>query len=196
MKTKTGFALMEVLVASVLLSLAGSGVYRGFLQAVTIERRLHETAAVYDPLKLLWMQAEKDLRNSVALRGYRFLGKRGEMSFPVLGISSEVCRIRYFMKEGRLYRSQEKLPEKFIKDRPLESMLLKGIEGVEFEYAYLNGEEALFFKPVWTEEPYFGIPKAVLIRIRLKEGRTVHSRLVAIPQGRWGHLAEEEKNNG
>ena len=182
---------MEVLVASTLLSLAGSGVYAAFAQAVKIEKTIRVTDALYDPLKIFWMRAGKDLRNTVSLRGYRFIGKQDEMKFPILSEASQLSQVHYFLKDGNLLRTEEKLPGEFIKTSPASRVLLTNIEHVRFEYAYLDEEERLVFKPIWMEEPYFGIPKSVRITVKPKNSEKVFSRLMSIPQGRWGHVLME-----
>ncbi len=182
---------MELLVASALMSIAGAGLYTGLAQAVKMDRMIKNTSALYDPLKILWLRASKDLRNTVSLRDDKFMGKQNEMIFPILNESFQVSRVRYFIKEGNLLRSEEKLPEGFIKQSPRQSVYLKDIERVQFEYAYLDEDERLVFKSIWMEEPYFGIPRAVRMEVKLKSSDKVFSRLIPIPQGRWGHLAHE-----
>ncbi len=191
MKQK-GYILLEVLVASTLLSLAGSSFYAGLSQAVKMERAVRTMDALYDPFKILWMRSTKDLRNMVPLRDHRFKGDEDEMEFPMLGEALQLFSIQYFVKDGNLIRTQEDLPKKFVKDSPVESVFLKNIEWARFEYAYLDEEERLVFKPEWPEEPYFGLPKAVKMTVKLKNGGKVFSRLISVPQGRWGHVAEEE----
>ena len=188
---RKGYFLMEALVASALLSLASAGIFTGWMQAVKIERNVRETNALYDPFKILWMRASKDLRNTVSLREFLFVGKQEEAIFPVHGPSG-VSLIRYFMKDGQLFRSERALPEKLVRERPHEEVLMKGIEHLKFEYMYLDEEERAVFKPIWMEEPYFGIPKAIKIQIQLKNSAKLFSKLVSIPQGQWGHIVTSE----
>ena len=189
-----GYILIELLVAATLLSFAGGSLYSGFSQAVKIERKIRTEDALYDPVKIFWMKAEKDLRNAVSLRGYRFSGKQDEMIFPLLGEAERLSEIRYFIKDADLLRAEEVLPNKFVKGSQAIGILLKGVESVGFEYAYLDEEERLEFKPIWMEEPYFGIPKAIQITVKMKNSEKVFSRLISVPQGRWGHVAIEEGN--
>ena len=187
-----GFILIELLVASALMSIAGTGLYTGLSQAVKMGRMIKSTSALYDPFKILWLRASRDLRNTVSLRDYKFMGKQDEMTFAILNESNQISLIHYFTKEGNLLRSEEKLPERFVKEPLRPSIYLKGIERIKFEYAYLDEEERLVLKPIWMEEPYFGIPKAVRMEVKLKNSPNVFSRLIPIPQGRWGHVIVEE----
>lgn len=190
-----GYVLIEVLVASVLLSIAGSGLYTGLLEGIKANRMVRESDAVYDPLRKCWMRMEKDLQNSLYLREVIFTGKEEEMSFPVLVIKeekgekrSELRAIRYFVKNGTLIRSEQKLSNHLVSENPVERVLLKGMKSLKFQYAYLDEEEKLQFQPFWVEEPYFGIPKAV--RVDVKDDSVSFSKLIAIPQGKWGRLHE------
>ena len=189
---KRGFVLIELLVASTLLSIAGAGLYGGLSQAVKMDTSIKNASALYDPLKILWLRADKDLRNTLTLRDYKFIGKQDEMAFPILNESGQILYIHYLVKQGELLRTEEKLPEKFVKEPLKESVLLKNIDRIKFEYVYLDEEERLILKPIWIEEPYFGIPKAVRVEVKLKNSQKVFSRLISIPQGRWGHVVTQE----
>lgn len=189
---RKGFILIEMVAASLLFSIAGTGLYGAFANAMKINRTIRETSAVYSPLKILWMRAGRDLRNTAVLRDYPFLGKQQEMKFAILSEPDQLVAVRYFVKRGKLIRAETKLPEKFVKERGRETLLMEDIEKIKFEYAYLDEEENLFFKPVWMEEPYFGIPKAVRIEVKRRGSGKEFMRLFSLPQGQWGHVAISE----
>ena len=198
-----GYVLIEVLVASALLALAGAGLYSGFSQGIRAERMIRNADAVYDPVRMFWMRLEKDLRNSVALRGEKYTGKKDEMNFPVLVAEIEkdkkvfsLRRLRYFLKNGALVRSEQKISNRLVPDLPVERVVLKNIASFEFNYAYLDEEEKLDFEPFWKETPYFGIPKAVQIKTRLTSSPQEFLKLVSIPQGKWGHITQENNLHG
>ena len=128
---RRGFILIELLVAASLMSMAGAGLYSGLSQAMKMERSIKEAGALYGGFKLLWLRADKDLRNTLSLRDYPFMGKQDEMSFPILNESNEIHRIRYFIQEGDLLRSDENLPERLVKEPLKRSVLLKGVERVK-----------------------------------------------------------------
>ncbi len=186
-----GFILVELLVASALMSIAGAGLYTGMSQALKIDRTVKTASALHDPFKILWLRANKDLRNVISLRDYKFIGKQDETIFATLSESNQISRIHYFVKDKNLLRSEEKLPERFVKEMIHRNVYLKDVEKIKFEYAYLDEDERLVFKPIWMEEPYFGIPKAVRMEIKLKDSAKVFSRLISIPQGKWGHINDK-----
>ena len=125
------------------------------------------------------------------LRGYPFQGKQDEMVFATR--TTGLFQVRYFLKRGNLTYTEKTLPETGSRSSPEEKILVKEVESIRFEYAYLDEEERLVFKPVWLEEPYFGIPRAVKIEVKLKEGGGNFSRLIAIPQGSWGRVTDKEE---
>ena len=194
-----GYLLIELLVASTLLSLAGSGLYTGLSQGLKIERMIRKQDTLYGPLRICWLKVEKDLRNTVSLKDYPVLAKQDEMFFPAglieknkTSVQLYLLHIHYFLKDGNLIRSEEKLPKAFVHEDPARRVLLKNVESVRFQYAYLDEKEQLVFKSFWLEELYFGIPKAIKIEIKFKEESKSFTRIIAIPQGRWGHVQVKE----
>lgn len=194
---KRGYVFIEVLVASALLSLAGTGLYAGLMQGLKAERVIRGISQTNLPLRIFWKRLEKDLRNSVSLRDTVYVGKKDEMSFPVAvkrldkGKSYlELRKIRYFVKDGVLKRRDEELSTRLAKEKPNERVVLKSARELEFQYAYLDEKEKLLFRPFWLEEPYFGIPIAVKVEVKLN-GRE-YSKLVSVPHGRWGRVQPDE----
>ncbi len=184
MKQK-GYVLIELLTAAVLFSLAGSGLYTSFMQGVKADKKLRQFNSAYLPVESFGIKIEKDLRNAAELRGFEFQGKKGELIFPVFQINS-LSRIRYFSKGGNLHRLEEKIPKGFSAAAPEDRMLLRGIESFEIHYAYLDESDRLQFFPIWAEEPYRGIPKAVRIKVKLNGRDEVWTKFVSIPRGKWG----------
>lgn len=186
---RRGYILVEVLVASTLLSLAGVGLYTGFSKAMTLTSRVRQTQALYDPLKMLYFKADKDLRNMVSLREYPIVGKQEEIVFPSARLEGELIRVRYFLKDGSLMRSEESIPKGFTAQEAKSKILFSDVKDMRIEYAYLDEEDNLVFKPIWMDEPYFGIPRAVKLTIKTKKNALVFTRLFSIMQGRFGHTA-------
>lgn len=196
-----GYLLIEVLIVSVLLALAGTGLYTGLSQGIRAERMIRQADAAYDPLRSFWRRIEKDLRNSVILRGEKYTGKETDISFPVLVSeirdvekSFTLQRLHYFLKNGTLVRNEQKLSNKLLSEPTLERAVLKKIKSLKFKYAYLDEEERLRFESFWMEKPYFGIPKAVRIDVQLEQSPQVFSKLISIPQGKWGHIVPDSSH--
>lgn len=195
-KHSAGFALIEVLVAAALLAVVGTSVYMGIAQAVRANRAIRETNALHDPLKLLWMRLGKDLKSSVAVRNYPFVGKTEASEFVVrraagrpgeTDVTPVLAAVRYSLKDGSLMRSERRIPKELTASDASAKAVLNGVQAVRFSYAYLDEEEKSAFESSWPEEPYYGIPKAVRVDIRLKKSDRTFSRIFLIPQGKWGH---------
>lgn len=198
MKTRKGFILIEVLVATLLFSLAGSGLYTGFLQGIKAHQRIQESFQTYDPFRILFLRLEEDLRNTVTLKDYPFKGKSGEIQFPAL-LKEEKLKernetkpllIRYSLKDHHLIRTQEEIASRLAKEKPKERILLKNLRSLEFRFSYEDPQEKRTFESFWLEEPYQGIPRGV--RIRVERDKASLAKLVSIPQGRVGHLRRGE----
>ncbi len=191
-----GYVLLEVLVASVILSLAGSELCSGIIQAIKVEKKIHEMNAAYDPFRVVCVRVENDLRNAADLRRFPFKGKENEIELPVL-ISEvkqetqdpEIWQVRYFLKGNDLVRSEQSINtgNSGNDSRPV----LKQIKSLHFSFAYLDEHENSVFRPVWSDSPYFGIPKAVILDIELKNGGQKFQKLIEIPQGKWGRITHE-----
>ena len=182
-----GFIIIEFLVASVLFSLAGSGLYLTFVQGVRAKTRIEESFRTYDPFRVTFLILEKDLRNSVVLKDYPFRGKEEEIQFPAR-FKNDLFLIRYSRKGHSLIRSEETLGPKLAKAKPEERVLIQNLRAFKFYFPHHNEEENSFFESVWLEEPYYGIPRAVKIEIGTEEIGL--EKMVSIPQGKWGYLNE------
>ena len=185
-----GFVLVELLVATLLFSIAGSGIYAGFLQAAKAESRIQSSFRDYDPARVLFMRLQKDLRNTLVLKDFPFQGKQNEIQFPV-AFSEEGFKqlylIRYFVKNRSLIRSIQKLDKDFRREKAFQKTYLKNFDFLRFQFPYLDEEERLNFKSFWTDEPYFGIPRAVELEFKTKSNQEFLKR-VSIPQGKVGRL--------
>jgi hypothetical protein len=200
MKQK-GYVLVEVLVAGVLFSMAGSALCAGLIQGVKAEQIIRKSWKTYDPLRVLWIRLEKDLRSSIVLRSYPFKGSQDELSFPVLKIETDsfggkiyrLSEIRYFIKDGILIRSEQPLSTKLVKEEPKENIVLREAKTAKFLYSYLDAEEKIEFKNFWLEAPYYGIPRAVKIETETSDSGVLITKLIALPQGKWGHFQVESQ---
>ena len=202
MKQK-GYVLIEMLVATVLLSMAGSALCAGLIQGMKADRTIRYSWKMYDPLRSVWMRMDQDLRNTIILRNYSYHGKQDEMSFPVLVAEKDLkglkhfrlLQIHYFVKNETLIRSEQELSADLVKERPKERPVLKNVKTAKFSYPYLDERDKIEFRNFWLEKPYFGIPRAVKIEVETNMNGVLIAKLMALPQGRWGHDTENENLN-
>ena len=145
-----GYVLVEVIVAGVLLSLAGTGLYAGLMEGLRAERTIHE------------IRRETDQKRT------------------------ELRTVRYWIKNHAVRRFEQELSNRLVKELAEERVVLPGIDDLRFEFAYLDTDENLFFKPFWLDEPYFGIPKGIEVHLTFRGKK--FSKLISIPQGRWGRM--------
>ncbi len=197
MKNK-GYVLIELLAASALLSVVWFGLCVGLVQGLRAERNLHQSARVYNPVRVFGMKAEKDLRNAVNLQDFPFEGRKDEMSFPVLETgrnaqgetTRRLFRVEYFLKNGNLVRREQELSANLQKLPASERVVLRNAGKIRFWYSFLNEEEKLEFHDGWSEKPYFGIPRAVEFEIKRNPDEAVFLKQIVLPQGHMGRLTE------
>lgn len=185
-----GFLLVELLTAAALFSIAGSSLYTGFVEGVRCYNRIEESRIAYSGPKIFFMRLEEDLRNMAALEKYPFQGGKEEIRFPAYlpgageGTGFRLVEVRYFLRAGRLIRSEEELGAKLNEGSSFEKTVLSNVEEALFEFPYEDEKGARTFEDFWVEEPYAGLPRAV--RLTLKTGGLELQKLVSVPHGAFG----------
>ena len=182
-----GSVLIELIVATTLISLAGSAFHSGLSHAVRVQKTLYQWDIEDADIRFFWLAATGDLRNAAVLKKHPFRGKKEKIEFPSSDESVNVRSIVYEKKGDRLIRTQTPLPGPFRKGPVNEEIMISSLESFKIEFAYLDSDEHLVYKPEWPEEPYFGLPKAIKISFKKKDSQRWYSKLISIPQGKWGH---------
>ncbi len=198
MTFQKGFVLIEFLVAVILFALAGSMLSLSFIQGLKTNQRIHEGFKSYDPLRLTFISLERDLRNSVPLVDHPFVGKKDELKFPSLlpeeskegKKTASLYLIHYSVKEKALLRSQVKLSSRLTDEKAKEKILIKEFNSLEFHYPYQDEESNEVSQSFWLDEPYFGIPRS--IKLKIATASVELEKMVSVPQGRIGHLVHEK----
>lgn len=196
MKTNTGFTLIELLIAlfiSTLMIIALSVVLISGLRA---GERAKANFSKYQTSKVLFLTMEKELRNTLVYPSLPFRGKEDWFEFPSYTLShgksggeKKLIKIKYFLKQDKLIRTEENMKEDFRKKDSGERAVLSGIKSMRFEYPYTGPTKRARFFPFWLDAPYQGIPKAVVIRVQFVSGAGF-TKMISIPQGRIGALPE------
>lgn len=185
-----GFILVEFLVAIILFSLAGAGIYNGLMQGIRAEKWIRQSFKTYDPIRIVFLRLDEDLRNTVRLKDYPFVGKKEEIRFPArLENVNQVVLIRYFLRNGALVRTESELKPELKKGNEKEKVLIANVKSLVFQYPYIDTEEKRLFENFWLDDPYQGIPRGVQMNIKF-EGVDL-SKMVSIPQGKLGHIEHE-----
>ena len=195
--TQQGFFLLEMLAALLLVSLAAGGLAVGFVQILKCQKRIEGSFKNDDQLRILSLRLEKDARNAVYAAGHPFRGKKQEISFPAfenVASAPKLVMVRYFFKDHELIRSIRELSPKLEKPEAVERIVLKNIRTLEFKFPYLGKEDEIAYESFWPEEPYYGVPRVIRLDLMPDDGgRPLFSKLISIPQGKWGHLQILEK---
>jgi len=190
---QAGFVFVELLVTLVLTSAAGMVLIPTFVGSLKAYERVQANYRAEDPMRFLYWRLEKDLRNVVSLRDFPFEGKKDSIEFPTLRavqaengeIEKKLYLVKYEIKADTLIRVQKELRIGLKESEAKEKILLRGLEKMTFLFPYKQPKHGFTFEDFWLGEPYEGIPIAVKIV-------TEHqSKMVSIPQGRWGRAAKK-----
>lgn len=167
-----------------------------FIAAIKAGGRAKANFPKYQSLRVFFLTLERDLRNALAYEPFPFRGIQDWLEFPSFTLShgkdggkKELLEIGYFLKDGKLTRSEESLKQNLKNEERASRPVLSGVKAVHFEYPYQPEAGAMVFLPFWLEKPYQGIPKAVKVRVELSSG-VRFSKVISIPVGKSGILPE------
>ncbi|OGW69580.1 MAG: hypothetical protein A2036_04315 [Omnitrophica bacterium GWA2_50_21] len=198
MNTKSGFSLIELLIALFISTLMIMALSIVLISGLRAGERAKANFSKYQTLRVLILTMEKELRNTLVYPSLPFRGKEDWFEFPsytlshgISGGEKKLLKIKYFLKGDKLIRAEENMKENFRKKDSEERAVLSGIKSIHFEYPYAGHTKDSRFLPFWLDEPYQGIPKAVEIRVELVSGASL-TKMISIPQGRIGALPEGE----
>lgn len=187
-KGERGFILLEFLVAVLLFVVTASMLWLGITQGLKAGKRVEASFRTYDPLRMVFLRMEHDLRNTVTLEDYPFQGGKDEIMFPTH--SKELLLIRYFVKDSSLIRSEQAITTHLKDEKTRERVLIKDLKGIEFKFPYEDKNESRGFEPFWVKEPYRGIPRSV--QLKLSTPQLTLEKVISIPQGKFGYLLDEK----
>ncbi|MBI5554404.1 MAG: prepilin-type N-terminal cleavage/methylation domain-containing protein [Elusimicrobia bacterium] len=167
LKNDHGFTLVEMLIASVILSLVISTVYFTYRTAMNNSRNLHNKLELYQNA-----QAALDIISSDLRGAFRELkGDKTQMAFVTSHAGAHfgernigITAVKYYLQEGLI--QEEKLPEGLIKGLPKEAYTtLVASLITELVFSYFDDGQ-------WATEWDSGIsgklPQSVKISVRVK----------------------------
>ena len=174
--SEKGFALIELLVATSILTILLSSLYMAFQTGLAAYGRTEENLALRNEGEVFLLQLERELRNALpyfrpGLQNH-FVGKKDFLSFSTQlrrytakGIKEELYLVRYEVKEGSLIRTQRRLRESFPKPEEEKETLLNQLETCRFDFLYVDRSNALQWKAEWLNQPYIGLPRGVRVTL-------------------------------
>ncbi|MFH0984312.1 MAG: hypothetical protein V1882_02125 [Candidatus Omnitrophota bacterium] len=190
MKGERGFLLVELLLAGVLFAFLAGSIGVVFVNTSHAVARVRKTILKMDNSIFFLARIRKDLRHSVKLSEFPFVGKPEMCRIPVkildAGKKVRLCYVKYVFENGSVYREESPLgADDFETKEVPRQIVLKEVQSFRFLYPYLSGEEEIEFREDWREDPYYGLPAAVELVIAFKDGvkDPPVPEIVEIPQG-------------
>ena len=196
--TRKGFTLVELLVVTVILSIALVVLYSGFRSGLAAYTRTEENLADRRDGEIFLLQFEQELKSAVPYAQAKeqgnneFVGKKDSILFPARlrhytakGVEENIYVVRYDFKSDSLIRTERKLKSKSLKEKEeLKETLFEKLKTCRFEYLYLDSSEKFEWTNEWLNNPYVGLPRAVRLTLAGDAfGREERTFEILIPHG-------------
>lgn len=199
------FTLIELLVAVSIFSVVAIALYSTFSAGVSVWRRSEEGLAIYQDVRILLDDMEKELKRAVLYGDeseepmLAFEGASSEISFPTIANAAtgdgtayrEIAKVSYrFSKEGAaLMRVSSTVRQGFDDDSGTKETVRQGVAAFAVSYAYDSGDEdePYVWKDEWKNDEG-ELPRGVRIMISLGDPvsgdvRAEFVKYVLIPTG-------------
>ena len=195
----TGLTFIELLLASVMLSVLSIALYGVLSNGITVWQKVNQETPQID-INLFAKKLEIELRNCVYFKKIPFFGQKNMLSFSSLvnvpvqknGFSKGIGKVMYS------YNAQEKaIKRNYIDYRflnslkaPMPRVLVNNVQELRFAYYFFSKDKQQFFwadswPPTDVKETISIYPQAVRLTMVLDMGDTTQTRIktVNIPAG-------------
>jgi general secretion pathway protein J len=183
-----GFTLVELLVALLVFGIFSVLAYAGLARLLDARERLVDEQRVWQALSTVFLRISDDVAHARArtvkdVSGFAlpaFVGRpfdprpladpsleitRGGVLTYGQGVQSDLRRVAYQLKDGRLVRMTWPVLDRGPVTKPLEATLLEGVESFELRYYAVSGSGTL---PTWPPAGQVGLPRAVEVTLEVK----------------------------
>ena len=201
---QAGFTLLELLIATAVFAIASYMAYSGLMQIMNARQHTGAVEARLADIQLTFMYLERDLqhvvkrpiRNSYGsvegeivgdeLASYRLALTRTGRRVPDYVKRSNLQRVGYLLEDEKLYRISWAVLDQAQDSTPKKMQILDKIEKVEIRFLGADNQWVTSWNSVATSESAtepqpIGIPRAVAIKITLKDQGAIN-RLFLLPE--------------
>jgi len=190
--TRRAFTLIELIIATVILSAVAVSVYSAFSVGIKAWRRGSEGQDLHKT-RIALLRMHKELKASFFFSKAPFKGGPSEITFPLAvpeGGQDNVRIVNYYVAEDNKRGANVLMKRKYLfqDNKPFKEKggqeFIFSADSIDFEYAYelrdrIKGME---WKDIW-EGYQRQIPLAVKINFRLKKEGDIYHKIIFIPQG-------------
>lgn len=195
--TRRAFTLIELIIATVILSLIVVSIYSAFSAGIKAWRRGSEGEEA-QKVRIALLKIQKELRGSFFFSDAPFEGTSSEVAFPLIiseGDRDRVYIVRYYITEDRGTGAKALMKSKMpfrrnneIEGKNVEEFIFSA-DSIVFNYGYglKDGSKGLEWLGLWGESQKM-FPSAVKISFRFSAGGEIYNKTIFIPQGRLGKI--------
>jgi prepilin-type N-terminal cleavage/methylation domain-containing protein len=179
-KTRRGFTLIEILIASSIFSLVILGLYSAFQTGIFAYNRIDSAFNIYQTARILFNRMESDLKNS-------FIYSEDDSKFQGTGSGLEffsavdsftestsvvaICRIKYYLEADSLKRSCQQGLDALQDGADIEGEELSAdVKEVSLQYAYSKGikDKPFEWQDSWPQENVPESKKTLPLAVKIK----------------------------
>ncbi len=185
--TRRAFTLIELIIATLILSVVVVSIYSAFSTGIKAWSRNAE-GKDFKKIRIALLRIQKEMRSSFFFSGIPFSGTSLRITFPVVEEKGKIYAVTYYITENRNKSCKVLMKRKsvFTNDRLLEEQTMDefifSADSIDFEYAHelKDGLKGLEWKDAW-EESQEKIPSLVKINFKLGKDENVYHKIIFIP---------------
>ena len=194
-----GLTFIELLLATVMLSLLSIALYGVLSNGITIWHKVNQETPQID-INIFAQKLEIELRNCVYSKQILFVGQKNMLSFPSLvnmpvqenGFSEGIGKVMYSYSAQEKAIKRNYIDYKFLNSlhAPMPRVLVNNVKELRFTYYFFSRDKQQFFwadswPPADVKEEISSYPQAVRLTMALDMGKTTQTRTktINIPAG-------------
>ena len=185
--TRRAFTLIELIIATLILSVVIVSVYGAFGAGIKAWNRNAETKD-FQKIRIALLRIQKELRSSFFFSGIPFSGTSLEVVFPAVEEKGKIYAVNYYILEDKGKGREVLMKRKavFTGGRLLEEQaadeFIFSADSIDFEYAHESKDALKGFewKDTW-EESREKIPSLVKINFKLGADKEIYHKIIFIP---------------
>lgn len=185
--TRRAFTLIELIVATLILSVVIVSIYGAFNAGIKVWSRNAEGKDL-QKIRIALLRIQKELRSSFFFSGIPFSGTSMSIIFPAVEEKDKIYAVNYYILEDRNKGCEVLMKRKsvftaagLLEEQAMDEFIFSA-DSISFEYAHepKDGLEGFEWKGIW-EESLEKIPSLVKINFKLGPDKEIYHKIMFIP---------------
>ena len=185
--TRRAFTLIELIIATLILSVVIVSIYGAFSAGIKAWSRNAE-GKDFQKIRIALLRIQKELRSSFFFSGIPFSGTSLRITFPAVEEKGKIYAVNYYIAEDRnkgckvLMKRKSVLTDARLLEEQATDEFIFSADSISFEYAHesKDGLKGFEWKGIW-EESRGEIPSLVKINFKLGIGKEIYHKIIFIP---------------